>query len=85
MTSKRLKELLGDDWSEKYSVERCEFENLMAVHFVVRGILQEGVSSSSILDGFGKSFGEFIRARYVDVPKALLEVEQRRRQLQAQL
>ncbi|KAF2501253.1 DUF1446-domain-containing protein [Lophium mytilinum] len=85
LTSKKVKELLGDDWSEKYSVERCEFEHLMAVHFVVRGILQDGVSSSSILDGFGKSFGEFIRARYVDIPKGLLEVEQRRRQPQAQL
>ena len=47
----------------------------MAVHFVIRGILQDVVSSSSILDGFGKSVGEFIRARHVDLPKDLLQTE----------
>jgi hypothetical protein len=71
--------LLGDDWKDKYSVERCEFGELMAVHFVIKGLLQEGVSSSSVLDGFGKSVGEFLRARHVDVPVELLEAEERRR------
>jgi hypothetical protein len=56
-------------------VERFEVEHLHAVQFVVYGILQEGVSSSSIIDGFGKSFGEFIRARVVDLLVALLELE----------
>lgn len=46
---------------------------------MVYGILQEGVSSSSIIDGFAKSFGEFIRARVVDLPVKLLEEEQERR------
>lgn len=54
-------------------------ENRMAVHFVICGILQDGVSSSSILDGFGNSVGEFIRARHVDLPKGLLQTEQRRK------
>jgi len=49
------------------------------VHFVVYGILQEGVSSSSVIDGFAKSFGEFVRARVVDLPLDLLKVEQQRR------
>lgn len=79
LTSAKLIELLGDDWSESYTVERCEFENLQAVHFVVKGILQDGVSSSSVLDGFAKSFGEFLRARHCKLPKALVEEEQARR------
>jgi len=41
--------------------------------------LQEGVSSSSIIDGFAKSFGEFVRARVVDLPEMLLQEEQERR------
>ncbi|OCK75611.1 hypothetical protein K432DRAFT_419679 [Lepidopterella palustris CBS 459.81] len=57
LTSKRVFELLGDDWNDKCSIERCELKHPMAVHFVIRGILQDGVSSSSILDGFGKGIG----------------------------
>ncbi|KAF2713310.1 DUF1446-domain-containing protein [Pleomassaria siparia CBS 279.74] len=78
-TVPRLIDLLGDDWSSKYRVERFEARNLWAVHFVVYGILQEGVSSSSVIDGFAKSFGEFVRARVVELPVGLLETEQGRR------
>ncbi|KAM5351019.1 hypothetical protein ACJ41O_003742 [Fusarium nematophilum] len=79
LTEARLIELLADDWDDRYSVERCEFPHLHAVHFVIRGILQDGVSSSSVLDGFGKSIGEFLRARVVDLPGRLVEGEERRR------
>jgi hypothetical protein len=79
LTISKVIELLGNDWSDAYTVERCEFRNLWAVHFVVKGILQEGVSSSSILDGFAKSFGEFLRARHVDIPSEHLEREQKKR------
>ncbi|KAF5004792.1 hypothetical protein FDECE_8731 [Fusarium decemcellulare] len=78
-TEARLIDLLADDWDERYSVERCEFPNLDAVHFVIKGILQDGVSSSSVLDGFGKSISEFLRARVVELPADLVEGEQRRR------
>jgi hypothetical protein len=80
MTSTRLRDLLADDWDDSYTIERCEFVNLMAVHFVVKGILQDGVSSSSVLDGFAKSFSEFLRARHVALPELLLKEETTRRQ-----
>ncbi|CAM1505001.1 Fc.00g106380.m01.CDS01 [Cosmosporella sp. VM-42] len=80
LTVPRVIELLADDWDPKYSVERCEFPNLNAVHFVIKGILQDGVSSSSVLDGFGKSIGEFLRARVVELPEKLVEVEDRCRE-----
>ena len=79
LTKAMCVELLGEDWKDHYKVERCEFEGLMAVHFVIKGLLQEGVSSSSVLDGFGKSVSEFMRARHVDLPTKLLQVEQHRR------
>lgn len=81
LTESRLIGLLGDDWDgSRHSIERCEFPHLGAVHFVVRGFLQEGVSSSSVLDGFGKSVGEFLRTRIVDMPARLLEEEDKRRE-----
>ena len=80
LSSRRLIDLLADEWQDGLSVERCEFSSLWAVHFVVKGILQEGVSSSSILDGFAKSFGEFLRARHVDLPETLVRQEDQRRE-----
>lgn len=68
LTIARMKELLGNDYRPEYRVERCEFPGIRAVHFVVYGILEGGVSSSSMIDGLAKSFGEFIRARIVDIP-----------------
>ncbi|KAH7162106.1 hypothetical protein B0J13DRAFT_490657 [Dactylonectria estremocensis] len=84
LTVPRLIELLADDWDPRYSIERCEFPNLNAIHFVIRGILQDGVSSSSVLDGFGKSISEFLRARMVELPGELVQAEQQRRTIAQQ-
>jgi hypothetical protein len=40
---------------------------------------KDDVSSSSIIDGFGKSVGEFLRARVVDLPVGLVGMEDERR------
>ena len=53
-------------------VERHVFPKLRAMNFVVRGLLGEGVSSSTRFDPQGKALGEWLRARHVDVPRALL-------------
>lgn len=79
LTREKVVELMGDDWKDTYELERFEAEGLMAVHVLIRGMLQEGVSSSSVLDGFAKSVGEFLRARIVDVPIELVKVEEQRR------
>ncbi|KAB8259289.1 hypothetical protein BDV32DRAFT_139010 [Aspergillus pseudonomiae] len=73
LSTQCFQNLLGDDYRPEYRVERFELPHLHAVHFVTYGILQEGVSSSSIIDGFAKSFGEFVRARQVDIPVRFLE------------
>lgn len=57
LTKSRCIEPLGSDWKGQYSVERAEFEGLMAGHFVIQGLSQDGVSSSSVLDRLGKSVG----------------------------
>ncbi|OJJ75559.1 hypothetical protein ASPBRDRAFT_51300 [Aspergillus brasiliensis CBS 101740] len=73
MTKDRMIELIGKDWNDSFFIERVEFPNIMAVHFVIYGILGRGVSSSSRLDGFGKGFVDYIRDKVVDVPVEILE------------
>lgn len=73
MTRDRLRQLMGKDWSDSYFIERVEFPNIYAVHFVVYGPLGRGVSSSKRLDCLGKGFAEFIRAVHVPVPDRLIK------------
>ncbi|KAG7092909.1 hypothetical protein E1B28_009214 [Marasmius oreades] len=73
LTIERFKKLLGKDYKPEYRVERFEMPNIRAVHFVIYGILQRGVASSSMIDQLAKSFGEFIRARHVEIPIKFLE------------
>ena len=73
LTRARIAELMGDDWRpDDYFVERMEFANLWAVHFVIYGPLGRGVSSCRLLDCLGKGFADYIRDKVVDVPVAFL-------------
>ena len=65
--------MFGESWSEEFYVERVEFAGIMAVHFVVYGVLGRGVSGSSRLDSFAKGMGDWLRDVVVDVPVKLLE------------
>ncbi|MFI5608018.1 acyclic terpene utilization AtuA family protein [Amycolatopsis sp. NPDC051903] len=53
-------------------VTRYLLPNLWAMNFVVEGILGEGVASQARFDPQAKAFGEWLRAREIDVPEALL-------------
>ncbi|KAF8858665.1 DUF1446-domain-containing protein [Acephala macrosclerotiorum] len=72
LSSPKMIQLMGEDWSEEYFIERVEFENIFAVHFVVYGILGRGVSSSTRLDALGKGFADYVRDKVVDVPVEIL-------------
>lgn len=73
MTRSKVQELMGKDWKDWYFVERVEFPDILAVHFVVYGPLGRGITSSKLLDGLGKGFAEFIRAVHVPVPAKFLK------------
>ncbi|EAT77841.2 hypothetical protein SNOG_14649 [Parastagonospora nodorum SN15] len=73
LTIDKIKKLMGKDWKDSYAVERIEFPEIYAVHYVIYGPLGRGVSSSKLLDSLGKGFAEFIRAVHVDVPKKFLK------------
>ena len=53
-------------------VDRHPLPVLRSVNFVVHGLLEEGVAASTRQDGQAKSLGEWLRARVVDMPEALL-------------
>jgi hypothetical protein len=73
MTRKRMQALMGKDWRSEYFIERCEFPDILAVHFVIYGKLERGVSSCRLLDSLGKGFADFIRDRVVDLPEEFLD------------
>jgi len=70
LTVPQLKQLLPE--TEDLPVARHLFPKLRAVNFVVEGLLGEGVAASTRFDPQGKGLGEWLRARYVHVPEALL-------------
>ncbi|MGH9136094.1 MAG: AtuA-related protein, partial [Acidimicrobiales bacterium] len=72
LTVDRLRALLPE--TADLDVERFRFPNLRALNFAIHGLLQEGVAASTRQDGQAKSLGEWLRARIVDIPAALLSV-----------
>ena len=70
LTVERFKELIAE--ARDLEVVRHEFPNLRALNFVIVGLLGEGVSSSTRSDPQAKSLGEYLRAKLVDLPEALL-------------
>ncbi len=71
LTVEQLKALLPD--MAQYHIDRYEMPNLRALNFFLHGVLREGVSSNSRLDGQAKSLGEYLRAKLIDVPVSLLD------------
>lgn len=72
MTRDQMKQLMGNDWQDWFHIERIEFQDIKAVHFVIYGPLGRGVSSSRLLDALGKGFAEFVRDVHVPVPRKFL-------------
>ena len=70
LTVDRLRELLPE--TADLPVARHRLPNLRSLNFVVTGLLQEGVAASTRQDAQAKSLGEWLRARVVDVPVAVL-------------
>jgi hypothetical protein len=71
LTVERFRELIPE--ARDLEVRRYELPNLLALNFVVVGLLGEGVSSSTRVDPQAKGLGEWLRARVVELPAELLE------------
>ncbi len=70
LTIDRLKQLLAD--LNEYEIERYELPNLLAINFYIKGILGDGVAASMRSDPQAKTLGEYLRAKMVDLPEAIL-------------
>ena len=71
LTVEKFKELAPD--MAEYRVERYEMPNLRALNFYIHDVLGEGVSSNHRIDKQAKSLGEYLRAKYIDAPKVLVD------------
>ena len=70
LTTPKLRELLPE--AAELEIDRYPLPALRSLNFVLHGLLEEGVAASTRQDGQAKSLGEWLRARVVDLPEALL-------------
>ncbi len=70
LTADRLAELVPA--TAGLRIERYRLPNLLALNFVVVGLLGRGVAASTRLDPQAKALGEELRAAVADIPEALL-------------
>ena len=70
LTTEQLQNLLPE--VGQFEVDRTRLPALRSLNFVIHGILEEGVAAATRQDGQAKSLGEWLRARFVDIPEALL-------------
>jgi hypothetical protein len=71
LTVEKLRELISE--ARDLDVDRYELPNLLALNFVIRGLLGDGVAASLRADPQAKSLGEYLRARVVAIPISLSE------------
>jgi Acyclic terpene utilisation family protein AtuA len=71
LTTDELRVLLPE--AAALEIRRFELPNLRALNFVVKGLLGEGVASSTRPDPQAKGLGEYLRSRSVEIPASLLE------------
>lgn len=72
LSTEKLIELMADDFKGQ-EIDRMEFPNLWAVHFLLHDHLDRGVTANATYDVLGKFIAEYLRLKHVDVPVAFLE------------
>jgi hypothetical protein len=70
LTVERIRDLLPE--TADLAIDRYRYPDLRALNFVIRGLLQEGVAASTRQDAQAKALGEWLRARVVSVPLAVV-------------
>ncbi|MGF6889369.1 hypothetical protein ABIA39_008836 [Nocardia sp. GAS34] len=66
----RLRGLLTE--AAGLDIDRYELPNLRAINFVVHGLLGDGVAATTRPDPQAKGLAEYVRSRFVEIPRALL-------------
>lgn len=73
LTIDTVRELLPE--AADLPIQRTLLPNLRAVNFLIEDILGEGVAYQARFDPQAKGIGEWLRGRYLDIPKSLLPAE----------
>lgn len=71
LSVEQLKKLMPE--TAEFDIERYELPNIRALNFYIHDILGDGVSSATRVDGQAKSMGEYLRAKYIEVPQSLAD------------
>ncbi len=70
LTLEKIRELLPE--VRDLQIDRHPLPAIRSINFLIHGLLEEGVAASTRQDAQAKSLGEWLRARVVDIPEALL-------------
>jgi hypothetical protein len=70
LTVERLRALFPD--LAPFPITRTLLPNLHAMNFTIAGLLGQGVAASTRPDPQAKTLGEYVRARVIELPRALL-------------
>ncbi|KAF2635233.1 DUF1446-domain-containing protein [Massarina eburnea CBS 473.64] len=71
LTIDKIKLMLDEEYVGG-KIERFEIPGIRAVHFLLRDHLDRGFNSTSTYDTLGKNVGEYLRAKWVDIPNRFL-------------
>jgi hypothetical protein len=71
LTTDRLRGLLTE--ATDLEIHRYELPNLLAINFVIVGLIAPGVAATTRPDAQAKGLGEYLRSRTVSVPAAILQ------------
>lgn len=69
LTINKLKELLPD--MSEFNIERYVLQNLFALNFYIKGVLEDGVAASLRSDPQAKTLGEYLRVKTIEIPEYL--------------
>jgi hypothetical protein len=71
LSTERFIGLMAEEFRGQ-KIDRMEFPNIWAVHFLVHDHLDRGVTANTTYDVLGKFLSEFIRSKIVDIPTKFL-------------
>jgi hypothetical protein len=72
LSTQKFTELMDQDYKGQ-KVDRMEFPNLWAVHFLIHDYLDRGVTANATYDILGKFIAEYIRCKLIDIPISFFE------------
>jgi hypothetical protein len=55
------------------TIQRSELPNLLALNFVIKGLLGQGAGTSARIDTQAKALAEIFRSRIIEIPASLLD------------